>query len=256
MRIKKILIIDDEKDITLGLKTWLESSGHNVISAFDGEKGLELAKVEKPNMIILDVSMPKMDGWQVLMHLKKDPQTRWIPVLMCTVRKTIEEFEKAFAMGAEGYIIKPFELEKLHNELKDLAEKSIDPIQHIQQGDSPKRALLIVDDEKPFANGLKEVLEMEGFSCSVASGGKEAIDMLESSRPDLILLDIKMPHPDGYETLTTLKNKDKTKDLPVIMVTSCNQERDKNKAMSLGASDYVTKPFELTDLVRRIRKVL
>ena len=96
---KKILLIDDEKDITMGLKAWLESNGHYVITSYDGEDGLKMAKTEKPNMIVLDVAMPGMDGWQVLTNLKKDPQTRWIPVLMCTVRKTMEEFEKAFSMS-------------------------------------------------------------------------------------------------------------------------------------------------------------
>jgi DNA-binding response OmpR family regulator len=110
---KRILAVDDENDVLLIIKTGLECEGYDVITASNGEDGLATAKQEKPDAILLDVMMPKMDGFQVLRALKEDDATSAIPVIMLTGLSERQKIQKALISGTDYYIVKPFEFEEL-----------------------------------------------------------------------------------------------------------------------------------------------
>lgn len=110
---KKILIVDDEKSICQLLSHFLEGQGFSVTTTLDPLQGLDTVKAVQPDLVILDVNMPGMDGWQILQTLKSSPRTAGIPVIMCTGRDMIKDIETADAMGAAAYITKPFELERV-----------------------------------------------------------------------------------------------------------------------------------------------
>ena len=116
--------------------------------------------------------------------------------------------------------------------------------------------VLIVDDEVDLANLLKINLEVEGFECSIAKNGKEGIEKAGVLQPDLILLDINMPVIDGYGVLSELKKNQETSKIPVIMCTTIKGDENIKKAYSLGASNYVIKPFKPKEVIGKIRKVL
>jgi CheY-like chemotaxis protein/anti-sigma regulatory factor (Ser/Thr protein kinase) len=110
---KKILIIDDEADLCETIKAQLETSGFNVSAALSGQEGLDKVKDYRPDLIILDLMMPVMDGFEVCKRLKKDTQTSSIPVVVLTALQQEEAAKKALSMGAEGYLVKPFEQDSL-----------------------------------------------------------------------------------------------------------------------------------------------
>lgn len=110
---KKVLIVDDEENIVDLLSNILNHSGFITIGAFNGESGLEKAKSEKPHIIILDIMMPGMDGFEVLKRLKEDEQTADIPVIMLTAKTEDSAVIESWRKGAEFYIPKPFEIEEL-----------------------------------------------------------------------------------------------------------------------------------------------
>jgi len=110
---QKILIIDDEENIVDLLSNILQHSGFSAIGAFNGESGLEKAKKEKPHIIILDIMMPGMDGFEVLKRLKEDQETADIPVIMLTAKTEDSAVIESWRKGAEFYIPKPFEIEEL-----------------------------------------------------------------------------------------------------------------------------------------------
>jgi len=116
--------------------------------------------------------------------------------------------------------------------------------------------ILIVDDEGDLANLLKINLEAEGFECSIAKDGQEGIKKAFLVQPDLILLDIRMPVIDGYGALAELKKNKETSKIPVIMCTTIKGEENIKKAHDLGASDYIIKPFDPSEVIGKIRKVL
>lgn len=119
----------------------------------------------------------------------------------------------------------------------------------------PKR-ILIADDEKDVVTTLQFTLEKEGYQCLTAHDGKEALDKAKSENPDLIILDIMMPKMNGYKVSRLLKFDKKYKHIPIIMLTARTQEKDRKLGDETGADMYVTKPFEIDDLVNTIRNIL
>ncbi|MEE8360403.1 MAG: response regulator [Candidatus Omnitrophota bacterium] len=120
---KRILLIDDEDAFLDMVKMRLEANDYEVITANDGEAGLELARKERPDLIILDLMLPKMDGYRVCALLKKDTRYSSIPILMFTAKAQQEDMKIGEEAGANGYITKPFEpktlLGKIHEFLKE-----------------------------------------------------------------------------------------------------------------------------------------
>lgn len=117
--------------------------------------------------------------------------------------------------------------------------------------------LIIVDDEAPFAELIKETQERRGFKCTIASTGEEALKLAESLKPDIILLDILLPGIDGKEILRRLKANPSTQGIPVIICSvTCKEKSQIQTLLEMGASGYVTKPCEPDDLANRLRSVL
>ena len=107
----KIVTADDESDIRTLLQKGLEAEGHTVIPAVDGEDALQKIKDEKPDLVILDIRMPKMDGIHVLQVIRKDPDTKKLPVIMLTVESSDQDTYKGYMYGADVYLAKPFKLQ-------------------------------------------------------------------------------------------------------------------------------------------------
>ncbi|HNQ34582.1 MAG TPA: response regulator [bacterium] len=109
----KILTADDEEDIRVLLKKMLEAEGHQVISAVDGEDALQKLKDEKPDLLILDKKMPKLNGLKVLEKVRQDPSTRNLPVIMLTVDASDKDVYQGYMQGADVYLAKPFKLNNI-----------------------------------------------------------------------------------------------------------------------------------------------
>ena len=116
-----VLIIEDEKLIIVSTQMLLESVGYRVEAAMEGEEGIAKAKEIKPDLILLDIMMPGIDGWEALKRLKRDPDTMGVPVVIFTAREHARGHQKSSEMGAAGYFRKPFDTD----ELIDLVEKHI-----------------------------------------------------------------------------------------------------------------------------------
>ncbi|HWR67228.1 MAG TPA: response regulator transcription factor [Bellilinea sp.] len=113
--------------------------------------------------------------------------------------------------------------------------------------------ILVVDDEQLYRHLLKVNLETEGYEVSAAKDGEEALEMVSSRHPDLVMLDVAMPKLDGFETCERIRQ---FSDVPVIMLTARGEEQDRVHGLNVGADDYVLKPFSATELVARVRAVL
>ena len=117
---KNILVVDDETDIAGSLQIFLIGKGFGVCIANDGTEAVKKAKSEKPDLIILDLLMPEMDGFDACKMLKGDPETQNIPVLVLTAQQLGRDLEDAFAAGANDYVIKPFDNERLFHKVEKL----------------------------------------------------------------------------------------------------------------------------------------
>jgi two-component system alkaline phosphatase synthesis response regulator PhoP len=119
-----------------------------------------------------------------------------------------------------------------------------------------QKRILIADDEEDYVTALQIALEAEGYECLTASDGQEALDKAKSEKPDLMILDIMMPKMNGYKVSRLLKFDAKYKEIPIIMLTARAQEKDKNIGKETGADEYMTKPFEMDELVQLVTKHL
>ena len=120
---KKILVVDDEKDLANIVKFRLEANNYEVIAAYDGNEGLEKARSVKPDLIILDLMLPKIDGYKVCGLLKKDSRFMRIPIIMFTSKAQEEDIKLGQEVGADAYITKPFEPNILLSKIKDLIKE-------------------------------------------------------------------------------------------------------------------------------------
>ena len=126
----------------------------------------------------------------------------------------------------------------------------------IEQESTPaEKKILVVDDEPFILKSLTFVLKKEGFKVDVASNGLEAIDKIKNEKPDIIFLDIMMPKMNGLEVCQWLRNEPEFKDIYVIILTAKGQEADREKGLSLGANEYMTKPFSPSYVVKRIKEI-
>jgi len=110
---KRILVVDDEVDMVEGIKIMLEADNYEVIAAFDGQEGLQKAQEERPDLILLDVMMPKMDGFETLRRIRADSETQHIPVIMLTAKGDTDSMFKAHDLGSTDFFIKPFDAQEL-----------------------------------------------------------------------------------------------------------------------------------------------
>jgi len=117
---KKILIADDEEDVKFVIQLFLESKGYEIVTAFDGLDAIDKARAEKPDLILLDIMMPLIDGFEVCRKLKADKDTAGIPIVMISAASQTESKKKGLEAGASDYIVKPFEPDHLHKVLDGL----------------------------------------------------------------------------------------------------------------------------------------
>jgi DNA-binding response OmpR family regulator len=115
------------------------------------------------------------------------------------------------------------------------------------------KKILIVDDEVDLVETVRFPLEMEGFNVLISYNGEDALNQARKEKPDLIILDLMLPKLDGYKVCRLLKFDEKYKHIPILMLTAKTQEKDKILGMETGADEYITKPFEMDDLMEKVK---
>lgn len=263
----KILIIEDEEVLSDVLEAKLKKEGYNTVVAADGAEGLNKIKEWNPHMILLDIVMPKMNGYEVLEKMKEEKII--IPVIIISNSGQPVELEKIKKLGAVDYLIKTkfnpddviIKIKKYlngqGNQAKD--EVAIKPREGAGTVNELGVKVLLVEDDSFLRDICAKKLTKEGFSVFEILNGEQALKNLEKIEPDIILLDIILPAIDGFEVLKQIrsnKNK-KIKQTPVIMLSNLGQEDDVKKALELGANDYLIKAhFTTEEIVEKIKSRL
>lgn len=255
----RILIVDDAHENLHALMNILRDD-YVISAATSGEKALELAQREpRPNLILLDVTMPGMNGYSVLSELKTNPATAEIPVIFVTALAEAADDARGLKIGAADYITKPVNPDLLRMRVRtqlELQRYRQNPVMfgvvaHAESG--RPYSLLVVDDVPANIYELLEALK-DSYRIQVANSGAKALEIVHGSTPpDLILLDVLMPEMDGYEVCRRIKSTPEGKNIPVIFVTVADAVEEKLKGFELGAADYITKPFDIDEVRARIR---
>lgn len=261
----KLLIIEDYDYIADMYKIKFDQEGYEVFMAADGIKGIEIAQKEKPDLILLDLVMPKVDGYQVLQALKGNPETRNIKVYILSNLVQDTEVNKAFALDADGYLVKasltPSQL--ADNVKRILAGEKVGLQKKNKNHEVPSETqiavknVLLVEDEEAIANMYKLQLEAEKYKVDIANNGAWGIKLAKEKKYDIILLDMVMPAMNGYEALKQIKTDGLSKEAPVIILSNSGQDRDVRQAKNMGANAYLIKSsITPITLVKEIKKII
>lgn len=243
---KKILVVDDEPDIRTTLTTVLKGSGYDVDEAVNGKDCLDKISMKKYDLLILDLIMPKMDGFEVLKRIPPDIKGK-LPVVILSAKEGQEDLAKGYDLGAVQYFTKPFE----NSQIVDIAkyflgdmtaeEKAQNkPTSHAQT--SLVKRILVVDDEPDIRASLRTLLEAMNYQVDEAADGRDCIDKVSKHAYDLLFLDLVMPEYDGFEVLRMMPNEVRER-LPVVILSAKDSMADEVIGYDLGAVRYITKPF-------------
>lgn len=253
-----ILVIDDDPSVRRLLTSHLTSLGYGVEAVPDGETGIKKAKSLKPDLIILDLLLPGIDGFQVCQKIRAEESLSSVHIVMLTAIYLSEEDRIAgFRVGTNGYIVKPdvFLSKPVHlAELAETVDKVISGKRDALPPPPGPDRILIVDDDESNLRLLTMRLASEGFDVDSAMTGAEALDKMMTFEPQIILLDIQMPVMSGIDVLNELKKKNVR--VPVVMMTAYGSESVAVEAFAKGAADYLIKPFDSGSAARRIRRII
>ncbi|HSD71804.1 MAG TPA: response regulator [Thermoanaerobaculia bacterium] len=259
----KILVVEDSPDIRVLVRMLLEAGGHEVLTAADGRAGIEAAREARPDLVLMDLSLPIVSGWEAARAIKDDPATSSIPVVAVTAHAMHGDRERALAAGCDGFIAKPIDEETFEPLVRSFFRAPAE--EPSPAGDSaattPQRTssfepgrILVVDDHEEVAALIKQNLESEGHEVVVARTPDGASGMGNDDRPfDLAIVDVMLGAESGYDLAADLVARS-PEYLPVLLVTA--GEIDREKGYSAGADDFIAKPLDATELVARARSLI
>jgi PAS domain S-box-containing protein len=240
-----VLIIEDNPQASQLIQMYLQEAGYRTESAKDGAEGIEKAKHLKPHIITLDMIMPIKDGWQVLKELKRHPICKDIPIIIISIT---DEKKLGFSMGAVDYFVKPVNKEDLLNAIQKIPHTLTTQKQH------PK--VLIIDDDRTAAELIQVILEAEGYEVIKTTNGREGVKIASDESPDLIILDLIMPEISGFSVAYQLKQHPKTRNTPIMILTSMDVDDDTKEQMQGFISTIMSKSkFTKKDLLREISTI-
>jgi len=247
----KIIYVDDVSTSLISLKRRL-SVFHEVYPAVSSEVMFDALLKITPDVILLDINMPNANGYEVINLLKDDERYADIPVIFFTSNNDKESVLLGLSLGAVDYIIKPFET----NSLVDCIEKHVAVARakkKLSAEDGEKPRILAVDDVVSILKSIKAALRNQ-YIVHTISKPEAVVDFLQLRRPDLILLDYLMPVYNGFELIPMIRELSEHKNTPIIMLTSEGTINNVKEALSLGACDFIVKPFKDSELIEKVAK--
>jgi signal transduction histidine kinase/DNA-binding response OmpR family regulator len=239
---RTILVVDDEMNIIRVMRHILEAEGYTVLEALSGAEALRRAKADRPDLILLDVLLPDIDGFEVLERLRGEPSSADIPVVILSI---LEAKEESFRLGAQDYCNKPIDRARLLETVQGLLG---DPTQEVR--------ILAVDDDPHILTAITQMLSSRGYRVSGAKDGLEALVRARDELPHLIVLDLYMPEMDGFEVIRRLRGWEETAHIPILVLTASDVALDEARAMKLGAERYMSKPFSEQQLSEVVHEAL
>jgi len=258
MEKSSVLLVEDDVDFREALQIVFENNRFKVFTASDGEEALVNASKFRPDIILLDIMLPKKDGYAVCHELKADKRTSSIPILMLTSLGKKDEGKVGAELLARGHDVevfmeKPVEPEMIIQKALELIAKS-----SVKTKQIPKTKILIIDDDPEFLAAIKITLEENGYETVTSYTGEDGLLAARKEDPDLILLDVMLPRKDGFVVCKEIKEDEKTRLIPVIMLTSVGEKLTepgyaKAVAVTHKADDFIDKPVNSKELLKRIR---
>ncbi|WP_353928978.1 response regulator [Okeanomitos corallinicola TIOX110] len=223
-----VLVCDDDVIIRSELQQMLEQGGYRVITVDRGEEAIAQAVSQHPDVILLDLLMSGMNGWETMALLKANPETKDIPIVICSVYKA----SKMDSSSADfvDWLSKPVKENSLLNSLSKVISEP-----------SKKVRILIIEDDHDLADLLVTVFERHNIDTFLAKTGREAIHLSQKVNPDLLILDVILPESDGFTVVDWLKKHNQLCNIPVVVYSAQDLDDSERHRLKLGHTEFLTK---------------
>lgn len=253
----KVLTVDDSKTVRIIVKKAFKTYDCEVIEAGNGVEGLAVAAKENPDLILLDVTMPVMDGVEMLTKLKADPALKGIPVLMLTAEGGRDNVLKIAKIGVRDYLVKPFKEEVLVEKCSRIID--LKPL-----NDTPQKAksifdpadILVVEDKPAIIQQIQDGLKHTPWKVRGVATQGEAIDACTKQAPDIVLVSLSLPEESAFTLFRLIRTNAKTKYTPVFALIVKTEAAQQQQAQTVGFSAIVTKPIDSGELETKIAKAM
>jgi signal transduction histidine kinase/DNA-binding response OmpR family regulator len=257
----RILVVDDHPNTAATLARALLQLGEgvNIISASSGRDALEKVKTVGVDILFTDMIMPEMTGLELIEKMQKHPGGRPAYTYLVTAYDVPGLKVTAQRLKVNEVIVKPVRPERICQIASNAMEEMKLSTRPAKQATVEKKKfkILVADDRPDNVTLLTRYLEYEGYENIIARDGLETLNKVRDEIPDLVLLDVNMPHMDGFAVLEEIRNDPAIGHIPVIILTAARLDpADVQSGLNLGADDYVTKPFDRHELMARIRTKL
>jgi CheY-like chemotaxis protein len=239
-----VLLVDDDESTYELHSEVLAQVGYAIVGASDGEQAVEAARRLVPDLIVMDLGIPKLDGCSATRLLKSDARTRHIPILVVTGYLQKHHYEAALAAGCDAFLTKPCRVSRLLQEIQRYAPCAVDGGHQI----------LLIEDDADVSVSISGALADEGHPVAVARNGRDALEYLRThAPPKVILLDLMMPVMDGWSFRAAQKQDPRWASIPVVVLSAVN---DGKRVAQLAANDFLAKPLELSRLRDAVERYL
>ena len=269
-KVERILIVDDEPFNVKLLRAVLSPEPYHILSASSGEEALQKVGEQAPDLILLDIMMPGMDGYEVTKSLKSNPNTRDIPIILVTALDGAENKIKGLEAGADEFLNKPVDKAEIKARVKSLlrlkryqeqlkarvySEAHL-TLPHGQEGLTNEKtslpSVLLVEDDEKDSHLLLAQLYGQPYDIKCVRSGEEALSLVQRERVDLILLDLLLPGMDGFAVTKRLKEVEETSNIQIVAITSLRDLESRINGIELGVDDYLVKPINVHELKVRL----
>ncbi len=261
-----VIMVEDDLMIGDIYRKKFEAAGFDITIATSGKEFLAKLKEKKFDLVLLDMVLPGMSGMEILQELKKsgkyDPD---MAVFIFSNLGEKEEHDKAIQNGADGYILKtqynPTELvgevTRLLNQVQERKKNEMKSRSEMPAGSQEKKKILFIEDEEVFLDMFVKKLEDSGYLVEKATNGAWGMKEALNKNFDLIITDMVMPAMEGTEIVKRLKQEEKTKNIPIIVLSASSTEEKTKEVLDLGAKDFFLKTRIVpSDLSRRVDEIL
>jgi CheY-like chemotaxis protein len=246
-----ILIVDDDPDILEGITAVLETQDYRLATARDGLECLDKIRKETPDLVILDMLMPRMDGFAVIKELRADTEYSGLPVIVLTT-------------VIEDAAYRRYELETgLSMDVADFIEKPAPPAELLRRVSAivDQPYIIIADDDPDILDAITTVLRSVPYQVATARNGEQCLAMVKQRKPDVLVLDLLMPKMDGFAVLRELQNDPAYNTLPIAVLTTVVEDASRRRyeletGRDLRISTYLQKPVAPDEMIRTIAKML
>jgi len=262
---KRVLLIEDDIPTMELMFHLLSTYGYAPLRASNGEEGLRLAASERPDLILSDIRMPLVDGYEVAERIMADPELNSIPMIAVTEFLMPEHRNKALAAGFDGYITKPISPETFLQHIEAFLHPEFRvppaPTKVPAIGASPPRPggrrVLVVDDTPENLRLASSLLASAGYQVTTAGGLGEALRLARDDPPDLIVSDVVMGDGSGFELIRAVKADPRLRAIPFIFNSSSMAvESARKKGLALGAASFLFRPISHKDMLCEVKACL